>query len=139
MVLFRITENEPSKMHDVRPYVYSRPWYHIVSLYFRCSMCILHCTTQSHYIFDVGCVYCIVPHTLTIFSMFDMYIALYHIVYLYFRCSMCILHCAIQSHYSFNVRCVCCIVPHSPYYIFDVRCVYCIVTHVVTLYFRCSM
>ena len=25
MVLFRITENEPSKMH-VRPYVYSRPW-----------------------------------------------------------------------------------------------------------------
>ena len=28
MVLFRITENEPSKMH-VRPYVYSRPWYTI--------------------------------------------------------------------------------------------------------------
>ena len=27
MVLFRITENEPSKMHNVRPYVYSRPWY----------------------------------------------------------------------------------------------------------------
>ena len=26
MVLFRITENEPSKMHNVRPYVYSRPW-----------------------------------------------------------------------------------------------------------------
>ena len=25
MVLFRITENEPSKMHNVRPYVYSRP------------------------------------------------------------------------------------------------------------------
>ena len=27
MVLFRITENEPSKMHNVRPYVCSRPWY----------------------------------------------------------------------------------------------------------------
>ena len=27
MVLFRITENEPSKMHNVRPYVYSRPWW----------------------------------------------------------------------------------------------------------------
>ena len=27
MVLFRITENEPSKMHNVRPYVYSRPWF----------------------------------------------------------------------------------------------------------------
>ena len=26
MVLFRITESEPSKMHNVRPYVYSRPW-----------------------------------------------------------------------------------------------------------------
>ena len=26
MVLFRITENEPSKMHNMRPYVYSRPW-----------------------------------------------------------------------------------------------------------------
>ena len=26
MVLFRITENEPSKMHNVGPYVYSRPW-----------------------------------------------------------------------------------------------------------------
>ena len=26
MVLFRITEKEPSKMHNVRPYVYSRPW-----------------------------------------------------------------------------------------------------------------
>ena len=26
MVLFRITENETSKMHNVRPYVYSRPW-----------------------------------------------------------------------------------------------------------------
>ena len=25
MVVFRITENEPSKMHNVRPYVYSRP------------------------------------------------------------------------------------------------------------------
>ena len=25
MVLFRISENEPSKMHNVRPYVYSRP------------------------------------------------------------------------------------------------------------------
>ena len=25
MVLFRITENEPSKMHNVRPYVYSSP------------------------------------------------------------------------------------------------------------------
>ena len=22
----RITESEPSKMHNVRPYVYSRPW-----------------------------------------------------------------------------------------------------------------
>ena len=29
MVLFRITENEPSKMHNVRPYVYSRPWVHL--------------------------------------------------------------------------------------------------------------
>ena len=27
MVLFRITENEPSKMHNVRLYVYSRPWF----------------------------------------------------------------------------------------------------------------
>ena len=26
MVLFRITETQPSKMHNVRPYVYSRPW-----------------------------------------------------------------------------------------------------------------
>ena len=26
MVLLHITENEPSKMHNVRPYVYSRPW-----------------------------------------------------------------------------------------------------------------
>ena len=25
MVLFHITENEPSKMHNVRPYVYSSP------------------------------------------------------------------------------------------------------------------
>ena len=32
MVLFRITENEPSKMHNVRPYVYSRPWLHILDL-----------------------------------------------------------------------------------------------------------
>ena len=30
MVLVRITENEPSKMHNVRPYVYSRPWPHLV-------------------------------------------------------------------------------------------------------------
>ena len=29
MVLFRITENEPSKMHNVRPYVYSRPCYNL--------------------------------------------------------------------------------------------------------------
>ena len=28
MVLFRITENEPSKMHNARPYVYSRPCLH---------------------------------------------------------------------------------------------------------------
>ena len=34
MVLFRITENEPSKMH-VRPYVYSRPWCTYMSLYGR--------------------------------------------------------------------------------------------------------
>ena len=33
MVLFRITENEPSKMHNVRPYVYSRPWNSIVYKY----------------------------------------------------------------------------------------------------------
>ena len=31
MVLFRITENEPSKMHNVRPYVYSRPWFTVLS------------------------------------------------------------------------------------------------------------
>ena len=30
MVLFRITENEPSKMHNVRQYVYSRPWLLVV-------------------------------------------------------------------------------------------------------------
>ena len=29
MVLFRITENEPSKMLNVRPYVYSRPWFNV--------------------------------------------------------------------------------------------------------------
>ena len=29
MVLFRITENELSKMHNVRPYVYSRPWWDV--------------------------------------------------------------------------------------------------------------
>ena len=29
MVLFRITENEPSKMNNVRPYVYSRPWFQL--------------------------------------------------------------------------------------------------------------
>ena len=34
MVLFRITENEPSKMHNVRPYVYSRPWLPLVSKIF---------------------------------------------------------------------------------------------------------
>ena len=33
MVLFRITENEPSKMHNVRPYVYSRPWAEINQSY----------------------------------------------------------------------------------------------------------
>ena len=32
MVLFRITENEPSKMHNVKPYVYSRPWPEILSI-----------------------------------------------------------------------------------------------------------
>ena len=32
MVLFRITENEPSKMRNVRPYVYSRPWLSIMCL-----------------------------------------------------------------------------------------------------------
>ena len=31
MVLFRITENEPSKMHNVRPYVYSKPWVQVMS------------------------------------------------------------------------------------------------------------
>ena len=32
MVLFRITENEPSKMHNVRPYVYSRPCLNVDSI-----------------------------------------------------------------------------------------------------------
>ena len=36
MVLFRITENEPSKMHNVRPYVYSRPWCALLREVSRC-------------------------------------------------------------------------------------------------------
>ena len=38
MVLFRITENEPSKMHNVRPYVYSRPWMTFNKLLFNFSL-----------------------------------------------------------------------------------------------------
>ena len=41
MVLFRITENEPSKMHNVRPYVYSRPCTHLYTF--------IHIYTHLHY------------------------------------------------------------------------------------------
>ena len=33
LYLFRITENEPYKMHNLRPYVYSRPWFDALNHY----------------------------------------------------------------------------------------------------------
>ena len=46
MVLFRRTENEPSKMHNVRPYVYSRPWHTVNSCYSKYTC--FHCKGKHH-------------------------------------------------------------------------------------------
>ena len=53
MVLFRTSENEPSKMHNVRPYVYSMPWHntvtHVLLNYRKYLMTFLHQQTNQNY------------------------------------------------------------------------------------------